>query len=1241
METLCNSLYNATSEQERSQAHTILIPLTQDASQLPRLQNLIGTSNQPHALVFAATAALKIITQFWAQIGDTQKEELRSFLLNFLAQKGPDVLRSAPQALTQVIRLVCRIVKLAWLEGPQHQTITEHVGQFLQASTVHWVIGLEIYCELTTDMQPQLGPSMSRFRRTALSFRDTALPSIFTVALSTLHKMHARQLQIPEQTQERRLLRQVLSLCCSCLSFDFMGTIPDETSDDQQTVMVPHGWSMLRDDSIPTLFLSLYQRTCQDKHYDCSVICLQCLVLLSSLRRSFFHKEEDRAKLLSSLIMGCTQILSNKVGLDDGSNYHELCRLLGKINTAHQLTELCAADAFQQWIDQVYQFTIESLQSWQHMPNSKHYLLQFWSQMVNPLLFANAKDKAPKALEGYIQQITCAYIQSRLLMAEAFSSDSSVLWEDPLTDEVMRSEQLEVLASLGRCKPQETAQVLMKFFEQVTTQGQAGQLSQVVFEKKVTWLVYMIAAFIAGTANMKTPVASGGNSDRIDQPAAPAVPPHVITGELSSRVFQLINLTDSQSSAPEDLELAYLYFLEQFRKVYFGMHAKQIFQAEVTERLCTVLGLKDDDAVLGLLINKIGRNFQQRVHLEQVIKKSLQLFYELAAGINIVHTTGGGPGERAGPIYGSPLLIVSGRLLLKNETVQSILQRHNHTQFTFLQVPSYGKYRTMYYHTLGKLLFMEVKDNKEPFEEFMQPLSDVVASMWAPPQLPLAPTQLRAPQCKMPLIGLCRDLRGLCLACMNADPYNLLFSWLVEKPKQPQMSRLGLFAAAIDVWWDDPDVVIPLLKFMSEFVHNKANRIAFEPTSPSGILLFKQVANVLCTYGQRMVTRDWSSVGPGVSSGQLYRIRFKGIGIALEMFSHALQGNYTNFGVFEVYQDTSLHDAFAIALQLGISLSAEDLSAYLKTLKPYYLFLEFATRNHMPKMLELCEVVQSTSANVPSKEQGGATLVPVLPANGLCRVLASIEEGLCSFEAGVAMQCCATLDNIVTYLYTTLQKHHQNNRTRQKQRGQMPSPVPTPNHTSATGDPGRTALELFQLNLPPPIPAEETEEEVQRVLRFLYPPEGGLADPNPPPPGVRTVPLLLQRLMSLLFDLVFSGEFTSTWSMSRPLLGLILLQPQKYATLKEGLVHTHTMLSGPGGSGAGARGASGGAGGGAGGGEGMVDGQDGEGQTKRSKLEGYFSDLLSGTEANLSTKTKDHFTRNLYHFAQMIRTSLV
>eukprot|EP00971_Amphidinium_carterae_P157715 3126201-Amphidinium_carterae.1 len=53
------------------------------------------------------------------------------------------------------------------------------------------------------------------------------------------------------------------------------------------------------------------------------------------------------------------------MGLTDQQCYHELCRLLGKMNTTHQLNELCASDQFQAWIEQVYQFTMDSLRHWE------------------------------------------------------------------------------------------------------------------------------------------------------------------------------------------------------------------------------------------------------------------------------------------------------------------------------------------------------------------------------------------------------------------------------------------------------------------------------------------------------------------------------------------------------------------------------------------------------------------------------------------------------------------------------------------------------------------------------------------------------------------------------------------------------------------------------------------------------------------------------------------------------------
>merc|ERR1719431_2430972 len=133
-------------------------------------------------------------------------------------------------------------------------------------------------------------------------------------------------------------------------------------------------------------------------------------------------------------------------------------------------------------------------------------------------------------------------------------------------------------------------------------------------------------------------------------------PSHVANGELAGRVFRLIDVTDrEQNIVCEELELAYLYFLEQFRKVYIGEHAKHVVHQQVNERLAAVLGLEDENAILGLIINKVGKNLQTRYQSDQIVKRTLNLFHELAAGINIVHTS-----DR------SPQLIVSGRLLLKN-----------------------------------------------------------------------------------------------------------------------------------------------------------------------------------------------------------------------------------------------------------------------------------------------------------------------------------------------------------------------------------------------------------------------------------------------------------------------------------------------------------------------------------------------------------------------------------------------
>ncbi|CAJ1338234.1 unnamed protein product [Effrenium voratum] len=50
---------------------------------------------------------------------------------------------------------------------------------------------------------------------------------------------------------------------------------------------------------------------------------------------------------------------------------------------------------------------------------------------------------------------------------------------------------------------------------------------------------------------------------------------------------------------------------------------------------------------------------------------------------------------------------------------------------------------------------------------------------------------------------------------------------------------------------------------------------------------------------------------------------------------------------------------------------------------------------------------------------------------------------------------------------------------------------------------------------------------------------------------LQEAPQCLQKILHLMFQLVMTGEFSSMWSISRPLLGLILLHDQHFLQLKE------------------------------------------------------------------------------------------
>lgn len=72
-------------------------------------------------------------------------------------------------------------------------------------------------------------------------------------------------------------------------------------------------------------------------------------------------------------------------------------------------------------------------------------------------------------------------------------------------------------------------------------------------------------------------------------------------------------------------------------------------------------------------------------------------------------------------------------------------------------------------------------------------------------------------------------------------------------------------------------VTTPLLKFMAEFVQNKAQRLTFDSSSPNGILLFREVSKLIVAYGSRVLSLP--------NAADIYTYKYKGIWICLTILS--------------------------------------------------------------------------------------------------------------------------------------------------------------------------------------------------------------------------------------------------------------------------------------------------------------------------------------------------------------------
>lgn len=160
--------------------------------------------------------------------------------------------------------------------------------------------------------------------------------------------------------------------------------------------------------------------------------------------------------------------------------------------------------------------------------------------------------------------MTRAYISTSI---DAVSVRIDEGLEDPLENEESLIETLNTLGQIAHCKYEASSTALLNLFDPITVEYQ-NLITQPtthddfkealeIVETKFAWLVYIMASFVGN----RTSFLNSEDLDRIDS-------------TITTKVLQLMDVQQSLQNQHgttfmnEKLDLAFIYFFQQFKKSY-------------------------------------------------------------------------------------------------------------------------------------------------------------------------------------------------------------------------------------------------------------------------------------------------------------------------------------------------------------------------------------------------------------------------------------------------------------------------------------------------------------------------------------------------------------------------------------------------------------------------------------------------------------------------------------------------
>jgi hypothetical protein len=1251
IEVLCEKLYTTASMDERLQADKDLESLfrvdgdrlqpeasmqggiaamtaASDFRVIGKHEFLLSKSESNYAIHFSSSALLTIVRDEWGNLNTEQRLQLRNFVYSCLAVKGKKLLRFAVNGL---ITLLVRITKQAWCDDTQYHEIIKGAESMVASGDEDYKwIAFELLKNLVLTMQTVQVVGLRRTGRAeSQGFRDTGLRDVFVLTKRELQSIAPDATEIEEGSKSEDILYTALDTALGCLSYDFDTTGGQDEGDGLGIVHVPTAWTDTREETTVGLFFEIYQaRLGSDRG---GSVALECAGRLANIRRAMFQ-ENQRAMLITRLQRETLNIMSTNQGLGDPDNFHSFCRLLSCLKGNFRLDEIAAQDTYLGWLEALTRFTKKSLAAWDEVEDSSlAYIMSLWGAMVRPItmtwsMYTGMNDLYASArLQNYVPGVLQAFVESRLLLAQAIAQ-GAIGGEDPLggDEPPLQFEHVPMLAWFGYKEAaifmvgllQSETNALIKaqpmgpdgqpgVAESTLAQGfvlsgdQATAVS--VQECRLAWLVHISAGIISGFANNSGAHDTGHDAVNAEFGAAVFRLMIILTPSIVSS--NTIALTMQQFSAPQvlagrlfpspfrgHLELAFLNFIDQFRRLYADPSAKREGDAQkehgsysrrpswVTRQI-NRSGAPGSPPARASMDRGAARNTHKMhghgdsnegskmegtkgsereettyAYLANILALEAQpnntalldlMISKLFSNIRIwrpqpkqTEATSEAGHAISTKVAGSTLNVLHGMaagVRLMSGSGPGTPQLYSSGKL-LLQSPVLCN--LLANADIGGIPYFAEPENGVARTKFFSSIARLLYLKLRETDMDMRYDAFNNFMAPLHRIGEAFATNGF----QSEQARLAVIGWVRDLRGVGLATRIRehydlfyewlfpnhvkVLHSALVAWNSDAKVTTPILKFFAGIVHNTAHRIVFPSSSAGGIVLFRAASNVIGEYYN--VAR--SRISQGQQVGDMYAHYFKGVMVCLEILTHLLIGGYVNFGIFELYGDQALESARTACLSMCLEGESKDLLAYPKVARSFF---------------SLVEALASKCVHA----------LAVLPSPAFIRLIAFVEVGLRRADDS-SSTACGIIDHIVSYRFECLeavQKQQQN---------------------------AAESAQGFIRSVGAQAAHKERQDKLIAAAGHFQEHE-------------RLDPQMLDRILHSVFKAVVMENCTRQWSMSRPLLPLILSNTQAYDLMTQNIVQSQAP-------------------------------------DRQGPLATAFKDLLAGIEMNLLTKNRDTFTKNLY-----------